>query len=206
MIKKFLEFKYKGERRYVHGTDIINKTIILLNHLNYFPDTFEISFKNVINSSLEIDIYSKTEYNDKIASNSKVEALANFKHKKNIYYIVYKRTKNQITGVYNFDEKFITRKTILKLEKKSAIYSFENKYSVIEIIVAINKHLLNHIFPDKSGKWYFGKLSLEKNVITNKFSKIKIMVIKNIGVRYTKSLIEVDGVEVGFIFFSMKLK
>lgn len=68
----------------------------------------------------------------------------------------------------------------------------------------MNKHLLTKLNPNESGKWYFGKLKLEKNILAEKFSKIQIILTKNIGVRYTQSLIKFDGSNVGFIYFSMK--
>ncbi len=67
----------------------------------------------------------------------------------------------------------------------------------------MNKHLLTKLNPNESGKWYFGKLKLEKNILAEKFSEIQIILIKNIGVRYTQSLIKLDGSNVGLSIFSI---
>lgn len=204
MDKKILKFKYKGNRNYVHGTDIINETIKHLNYLGYFPDSFEISFKNLVITDLEICVFN---IDDEIGENLMSEdvlAFATFKFEKKTFTILYKKTQNEIKSNYPFSEDTIINKTILNLEKKSITYLSKNNFTIIEIIVAMNKHLLIKLNPNESGKWYFGKLKLEKNILAEKFSEIQIILIKNIGVRYTQSLIKLDGSNVGFVYFSMK--
>ena len=204
MNKKVLKFKYKGNRNYVHGTDIINETIKHLNYLGYFPDSFEISFKNLIRTDLEICVFNIDDDIGENLMSEDVVAFATFKYAKKTYTISYKKTQKQTKGNYPFSEDLIIKKTILNQEKKSITYSSKNNYTIIELIVVMNKHLLTKLNPNESGKWYFGKLKLQKNVLAEKFSKIQIILIKNMGVRYTQSLIKVDGSKVGFIFFSMK--
>ena len=89
MNKKVLKFKYKGNRNYVHGTDIINETIKHLNYLGYFPDSFEISFKNLVRTDLEICVFNIDDDIGENLMNEDVLAFATFKFaKKNIHYFV----------------------------------------------------------------------------------------------------------------------
>lgn len=88
MDKKVLNFKYKGNRNYVHGTDIINETIKHLNYMGYFPDTFEISFKNLIRTDLEICIFNINDDIRQNLINEDILAFATFKFAKNIHYFV----------------------------------------------------------------------------------------------------------------------
>jgi|TARA_Y100000385_G_C13012061_1_gene602154 hypothetical protein len=204
MDKKVLNFKYKGNRNYVHGTDIINETIKHLNYMGYFPDTFEISFKNLIRTDLEICIFNINDDIRQNLINEDILAFATFKFAKKTYTILYKKTQKETKSSYQFSEDTIIKQTILNQEKKSITYLSKNNYTIIELIVVMNKHLLTKLNPNESGKWYFGKLKLEKNILAEKFSKIQIILTKNIGVRYTQSLIKFDGSNVGFIYFSMK--
>ena len=204
MNKKVLKFKYKGNRNYVHGTDIINETIKHLNYLVYFPDSFEISFKNLVRTDLEICVFNIDDDIGENLMNEDVLAFATFKFAKKTYTILYKKTEKEIKSSYPFSEDKIIKQTILNQEKKSITYLSKNNYTIIELIVAMNKHLLTKLNPNESGKWFFGKLKLEKNILAEKFSEIQITLIKNIGVRYTQSLIKFDGSNVGFIYFSMK--
>lgn len=204
MNKKVLKFKYKGNRNYVHGTDIINETIKHLNYLGYFPDSFEISFKNLVRTDLEICVFNIDDDIGENLMNEDVLAFATFKFAKKTYTILYKKTEKEIKSSYPFSEDKIIKQTILNQEKKSITYLSKNNYTIIELIVAMNKHLLTKLNPNESGKWFFGKLKLEKNILAEKFSEIQITLIKNIGVRYTQSLIKFDGSNVGFIYFSMK--
>lgn len=204
MNKKVLKFKYKGNRNYVHGTDIINETIKHLNYLGYFPDSFEISFKNLIRTDLEICVFNIDDDIGENLMNEDVLAFATFRSAKKTYNILYKKTDKETKINYPFSEDKIIEQTILNQEKKSITYLSKNNYTIIELIVVMNKHLLTKLNPNESGKWYFGKLKLEKNILAEKFSEIQIILIKNIGVRYTQSLIKLDGSSVGFIYFSMK--
>ena len=204
MNKKVLKFKYKGNRNYVHGTDIINETIKHLNYLGYFPDSFEISFKNLIRTDLEICVFNIDDDIGENLMSEDVLAFATFRCAKKIYTILYKKTDKEIKINYPFSEEKIIKQTILNQEKKSITYLSKNNYTIIELIVVMNKHLLTKLNPNESGKWYFGKLKLEKNILAEKFSEIQIILIKNIGVRYTQSLIKLDGSNVGFVYFSMK--
>ena len=204
MDKKVLNFKYKGNRNYVHGTDIINETIKHLNYMGYFPDSFEISFKNLIRTDLEICIFNINDDIRQNLINEDILAFATFKFAKKTYTILYKKTQKETKSSYQFSEDTIIKQTILNQEKKSIKYLSKNNYTIIELIVVMNKHLLTKLNPNESGKWYFGKLKLEKNILAEKFSKIQIILTKNIGVRYTQSLIKFDGSNVGFIYFSMK--
>lgn len=204
MNNKVLKFKYKGNRNYVHGTDIINETIKHLNYLGYFPDSFEISFKNLIRTDLEICVFNIDDDIGENLMNEDVLAFATFRSAKKTYNILYKKTDKETKINYPFSEDKIIEQTILNQEKKSITYLSKINYTVIELIVVMNKHLLTKLNPNESGKWYFGKLKLEKNILAEKFSEIQIILIKNIGVRYTQSLIKLDGSSVGFIYFSMK--
>jgi hypothetical protein len=54
------------------------------------------------------------------------------------------------------------------------------------------------------GKWYFGKLQLDKDISVLDIDNFQIKLERNIGVKFTKSTIILDGEQVGSIFFSMK--
>lgn len=204
MNKNVLKFKYKGNRNYVHGTDIINETIKHLNYLGYFPDSFEISFKNQIRTDLEVCVFNIDDDIGENLMSEDVLAFATFRCAKKTYNVLYKKTEKEIEINYPFSEDKIIKQSILNQEKKSITYLSKNNYTIIELIVVMNKHLLIKLNPNESGKWYFGKLKLEKNILAEKFSEIQIILIKNIGVRYTQSLIKLDESNVGFIYFSMK--
>tara|TARA_B100001057_G_scaffold496002_1_gene596332 strand:- start:2054 stop:2668 length:615 start_codon:yes stop_codon:yes gene_type:complete len=204
MNKNVLKFKYKGNRNYVHGTDIINETIKHLNYLGYFPDSFEISFKNQIRTDLEVCVFNIDDDIGENLMSEDVLAFATFRCAKKTYNVLYKKTEKEIEINYPFSEDKIIKQSILNQEKKSITYLSKNNYTIIELIVVMNKHLLTKLNPNESGKWYFGKLKLEKNILAEKFSEIQIILIKNIGVRYTQSLIKLDESNVGFIYFSMK--
>ena len=60
-----LDFKFKGERNYIHGTDIYTK---IIQHLSegYKPGNIDLSFHKVVKNNLTAELFSADEAGLKI--------------------------------------------------------------------------------------------------------------------------------------------
>lgn len=192
-----LDFKFKGDRNYVHGTDIYSK---LMEHLsgNFELHDIDLSFHEVITSNLKAKFFNSAA---KGLIDGTPASFFKFTSGNERYTIQLVETGELITGSYEYDEDKIGEGAIFYNEEKTIELNSLNGYTNVEQVVALNKSLLNKLFTD-AGKWYFTKIAIKKDINIERPGVIKIRLVNNIGSKITKSLIFFDGEEKGFIWFS----
>lgn len=155
-----LEFKYKGNRTYVHGSDLYSKIEKELKSEG-FEDwhQFELNFKSICYHNLTCYL-SKDK-------NVQENEVANFSVKKNGHRLYGSITENQnhkINNKYDYDEKAILRFCTIDPEEQSITYNNpENTYLNIEILLAMAKYFLEDQV-DNTVKWFFRRISLSRSV------------------------------------------
>ena len=192
MKKKFdLEFCFKGNRKYVHGTDIFTKITEQYNNAKNIDIAFHgIAINNMTFSTekpegKEVKVTFRCLHNeDKI----KLFAIEN---------------DSNITCRYEYLEEEIVNNSTVAVSEESIELNTPTEYSFIEHIVAMNKALLEKLYSDANGKWYFTRLQLKENISMSDISSLQLVLKSNFQFKLTKSSIIVDNVEVGFIYFSL---
>lgn len=185
-----LEFKYKGNRSYVHGTDIFNALVQ--------------EFANVNLANIDIRFNGVAQNNMLLVTPDDVgEAKVHISWQENGQETKYKLidSAEQIESRYEYNEEEIVNNIDLDLSSKSAKLLKKTPYTFCENLVAMNKYLLEKLFPTEQGKWYFTRLELDRRFENNQL--FHVCLVKNLGFRLTKSEIYVDGSKVGSIYFSM---
>jgi acetyltransferase-like isoleucine patch superfamily enzyme len=86
---------------------------------------------------------------------------------------------------YEYDESEIINKAEIDLQSKRITLNKTTGFTVCENLVAMNKSLLQKLYPDEKGKWYFARL--EQTEIIENDSLISVKLIKNLNFRLTKS-------------------
>lgn len=191
MLKRKVDFCFKGNRNYVRGTDMFNSLIKIFD-------------KDITN--IDFMIYKITDKNI-IVTNSNTDNTENlvFKflfvkdNKKRLLYGL--ETDEKIKCRYDYDEKSIIDLSFINLDKKYIFSQKETKYSFIESIVAMNKYLLNNLFKIEKGKWYFTRLQLKK--IPENYLPLKLVFVKSFNLKLTKTEIFIDNQSLGYIYFSL---
>lgn len=144
-----LELSYKGNRNYLHGTDIFNAV-----H-GYLPgDAFIkcIAFRRL--ASWQLGLARECPDNEAALVGDVVIRLDNGEEVH--WYLV--ETSEDITNRHSFDEDALVQESTID---GNEIYKERNaRYSLIEEVVALNKALCNHIAPLRNAKWLFGQLDL----------------------------------------------
>ncbi|WP_420401444.1 hypothetical protein [Flagellimonas sp.] len=193
-----LNFKFKGDRDYVHGTDIYTRLVEVLKQ-EYEPlEMLELSFHKVANKQLKMLVL---EQEDNSLGFSNQACIFKFNHKGQKYLVGLSETDENVKERYDYVESEIEQMAVIHAQEKRIGLAPKDKFSNIELVVAMNKILLSHILPDP-GKWYFARLQVSEDVNPIKASNIEIQLIKNIGSKITKSSIAFDGEIIGNIFFS----
>jgi len=67
----------------------------------------------------------------------------------------------------------------------------------------MNKALVEQLYSEVEGKWYFTRLQLGNNISMSDVSSLKLDLKSNFQFKLTKSAIIVNDIEVGFIYFSL---
>ena len=195
-------FCFKGSRDYVHGTDMFNK-IIELNKERFNGAEFidiDMTVRSIARTNM--NMFESQSFNN----NPSMPINANFSINSNGNRIDVLLVENgdAINCKYEYNEEELEHAAVVQIEEKIITLSNFSKYTLIEKIVALNKKLLNSLFPNHGGKWYFAKIKLrELNLNTPVSATIKLVFKKNLDFKLTDTIIYVEGEQVGNIYFSL---
>lgn len=195
-MKKYnLEFCFKESRNYVHGTDIFNKVIKLLEN-------------DMKNEKIDLSIHSVAKTNmDLISIKPDNEDLLKFAFKfinndgnKDILYAV--ENNKKINCRYAYPEEDICNLSELFLNEEKVFLEKNTSYTFVENCVALNKYLLENLFPDAKGKWYFTRFQLNK-IPTEDVYPVRLELKANFNFKLTKTEIFIGDESMGYIYFSL---
>lgn len=192
------EFKFKGSRTYIHGTDIYTQVMSILHILKIDFEKFKMSITKLSVNQLDIcitDDYRNLKQNANIFFETK-------QNSGNIFYGYLIENEKQVKGRYEYAENLIIKSSIVDTISKTVSFNEDNQFTTIEKIVALNKTLVENLFLDIKGKWYFTKLDVN-NLIDIKPLLIEIKFIKHLNFRLTQSAIYFDNEFIGYIYFSL---
>jgi len=200
MEKKNLEFCFKGERNYIQGPDIFD---LVIQNIKIDYDISEI--KNIKYSAYTLlksnanlyftEILNKTDY-------KVVNSIISFIYRDKKISAVVEANDKKVECSEQYSEEVIRTNSIIE----NKLISFENilDYSLTEIIVSMNKYYLQETVT-KDGKWIVTKFEYKEILDIKKLKKkvIHLKLLNNFNNKLTKSIIIVDDVEVGYLYFSL---
>ncbi|WP_029406895.1 hypothetical protein [Thiomicrorhabdus sp. Milos-T2] len=185
-----LSFCFKGSRNYVQGADIVSELLKLFADQNI--SDIDLKFNGITQTNLSL-----------------MEGLENLDAKVNIrlkeageeksYQLV--ENDETIECSYEYDEDEIITNCQLDLANQQIILKQSTGFTLCENFVAMNKYLLQSLFLEAKGKWYFTRL--EQSRIIEDDALITVRLIKNFNFRLTKSDILVGNECIGSVYFTM---
>ncbi len=187
-----IDFCFKGNRQYVHGTDIYTK---LLELQNSDIKKIDIAFHGI---ALHNMTFSPVK---SIVDDIKVTFRCMKDDKKIILFGV--ENNKDVDCRYEYKEEKIIENSIVISSAESILLERQTEYSFIEHIVAMNKALVESLYSDADGKWYFTRLQLKEPINMSNVASLKLILKSNFQLKLTKSAIIVNEIEVGFIYFSL---
>ncbi|MDD5716262.1 MAG: hypothetical protein PHW64_00535 [Sulfuricurvum sp.] len=190
-----LEFCFKGNRTYVHGTDIYNNLIKLFEGEMKLQN-FDLSFHGIAKRNIII-----TEEKPRDEKTLKFLCkLIDKNDSKKIFYGI--ENSNIIECRYAYPEEDICKLSILDLKQQEIVLTENSGYSFVENCVALNKFLLENLFPDVNGKWYFTRFQI-KDIPIESCYPLKLILKSNFNFKLTKTEIFHNDKSLGFIYFSL---
>ena len=195
-----LKFSFKGDRNYVHGTDIFNEcTSYFKKNLDLSESmSFKMKIKNIIKSECVLHVLSSTEKLP-IDIDPCVEIVLNNKEKTIHCFI--EEANIPIIDSYNFDENKILKSS--KIEGNKIYLKDKNEFSDIENIFIMNKIILSENLPKINKNWFFAMLEIYD---LKSFYNSKNLIIEYnqlLAGKYAKSSIFDNNRLKGNIYFSL---
>ena len=162
-------FKFKGNQKYLRGSDIYNFFI-----KKNFKD-IKLEFKEKIRFQPKINlIKNKNKLKNK-------KCIIQYNNNGKFVKLILTESRRKITKKYDYDEKLMHKH--FKLFKQSASCNFKTSFTSIDVLVALNKFYNNANV--KKARWYFVKLKLTKALDEKFLKKFTIKIKKNILNKFT---------------------
>lgn len=194
MISKKLNFEFKGDRDYIHGTDLFNE---LASRYGYKISAISFTVHDFVTNPCCLLYESKTKSEIDVLEGIKARASFDLDGEKRYIGLVEGPPENGAR--YDYDESLITKATVI--DGDTIRLTSESPYSFIETIVAMNKHYLQNRFEDVAGKWIFTRLELDH--VQDARNELSIVFRHNMNFRLTKSDVLINDKKVGEIYFSL---
>lgn len=195
-------FCFKSTRDYVQGGDIFNEVIQIIKSRGECQSNLNVDLimRNVLRTNADLFFVKKTDNN----SDKLVNATINISCNTNQYQMILVENDTPIDQRNDYFEEEIIKSVLFNEDEKAISLEKSNHYTVIERIIALNKVLLNNLFPNHGGKWYFVKIKLRNwDINMEDSASIKLSFKKNLDFKLTDTLIYVQGEQVGNIYFSL---
>jgi len=198
-MREQIKFCFKGHRNYVHGTDIFNA--VCKNYQNAsgnVPTDIEMSIHHITRNNMTLVMQEELLPAEKSAVNIIV------KEKETIVKIALLENEEKVECKYDYPENdIITAAKFNEVDKTITLINY-HQYTLIEKLVALNKSLLQALFTDAEGQWYFVKIKLANVDLNNQNPReIKLSFKKNMNFKLTQTEILVENKSVGNIYFSL---
>ena len=194
-----INFKYKGKRNYVHGSDIFAKTLSCMkeNEKDY-PTLIKWAFHSPLVRQGIVRVY-KDETVFPVTEGVKARFSMEYENKILKGFLLERSEK--INSSYDYDEDDVLYGS--KFKGKEIAMHCKEMYTYIEQIIAMTKLLHKKLYP-VAKKWLFTRLTIFSFIdpasINGKL--INVRADKNLGGKLTRNLIRVDQQNAGEIFFS----
>lgn len=196
MIEKKLTLKYKGERNYLHGTDMFNEILTWLNGQKQDLTDIDFAFHSLAIHQLKV---VSGQLPDEIVPVA-VCSFSSGGARESVYLL---ETDQLVEERYSYPEDEIVKLMEIDLSAKKGVLIGEMSYSDIEVWVAMTKALHLRVFQDLKGKWLFVRGRFPKYVLHSSATERSLVITAFFNNKLTRSEVFLDGVKSGEIYFSI---
>jgi len=196
-----LQFQFKGSRTYVHGTDIYNGIADFARNslgLNELTD-INYTLHRIMGIQLRIEAFRNETFR------RRSDTCVDFQCRSGSdeWQFLLAENGQPVTGRYEYPEDDIVALCQCNPAAKTFTLTQATPFSDIEVIVAMNKGLVQKLFPDASGKWFFTRLEMNRYEQKSPYTRIELTLVRNLGLKLTKTRVVRDGRDLGNIYFSI---
>jgi hypothetical protein len=196
MLEKQLTLKFKGERNYLHGTDMYNEILTWLKIEKHEVEDIDFAFHFLAKRQLKAILFPLTESIIPVAvctftSGGVRESVSLFE------------TDHPVMERYPYKEDEIVSQKEIDLTQKKGILRGEMTYSDIEVWVAMTKSLHQKVYAQLKGKWLFVRGRFPEYLSHSPAKERTIVIAASFNDKLTRTEVFFDGVKSGEIYFSI---
>ena len=194
-----IEFQYKGERDYIHGTDMFNRMIVAPTATGATISNIRFTVHDFVHNAV-CQLYSSTD-KQVLQEIQNIRARCQFKVADSNHWLALTELPGEsaASGRYAYDEDRVIG--LCRRDGESLSLTQQSPFTFIETIVAMNKHLHQLLFPELPGKWIFTRIDLDAYCDIRE--SLTLQLKHNMSNRLTKSAILVNQQQVGELYFSL---
>lgn len=191
---------FKGDRDYIHGTDIFNSIYATISNKGFCP------YLQNVEMTIHHIIHHNPVLTDELTLQKEEIAAVNFYasdgEKTKRFILV--EGEEKVVCQYAYPEESIINAAAIDLQQATIVLSDFPGFSNIEKTVALTKGLHLALFPQVKGKWFFSRIKFILFCVNSlQPQEIGIRFIKNFNFKLTQSKIFFDSAEAGSIYFSL---
>lgn len=203
MKKIDLNFRYKGDRQYIHGTDMFNKCFRVMKEQTQGKiENLEFTIHKMTDSNLSLMLYQNQQFLD---VDDRDIAILKFSSCGLLWQANLINADTKPTDRYSYDEASIVE--LCEIDD-TARYIFlnsgETPYSEIETLVSMTKALHLKLFPQLLSSWVFCRWESPCWPLGGSMRGVCIRLLQAAGTRLTKSEVSLEGEVLGNIYFSAR--
>jgi hypothetical protein len=188
--RQSLEIKFKGDRNYLHGTDILTALE------NDIEDLNNLSFRlhKIVTHGLEAIVLPVDGIKNRDLAGLLLSGTKEPRHQIGLI----ENDARVVEERYKYDDKNVVAEALFQGDTAEMCNAIS--FNFVEQLVALQKALLQRNIDQLDTKWYFTQLDI--NHLPKKFNVLRLTVSQRLGIRLVKSKIVVDGNPLGTIAFS----
>lgn len=201
-----INFVFLENRKYVHGTSMTSGLVSSVNHWGLGSiEKLIASFHRRTNEHGRYVLFKDVKITNLIEHG--YCAVFNVYCGKDAYLIGLKGRGEPVVESVPYDEDGLVASCEILLDDKSVFLECEPLKPVLNVLIALNKKLHLALYPsDGFGRWYLAKFNLIWRPVEPDVRKLlKVSILRSIKGLNTKSLVEINGEEVGYIYFAREL-
>jgi hypothetical protein len=190
------EFRFKGDRDYVHGTDMFNALVAA--HPAASLHDIHFTIHGFVRTS-GCDVY-RARSREALGDLQDVKVRASFDFAGVMHWLALKESSvPRLAGRYEYREERVT--SLCDVRDHTITLRRRSPFTFIETVVAMNKHMHQTVFADAVGKWIFTGIDLAHGCDARE--QISLHTGGDVNYRLTRTRIaHRDGV-IGNLFFSL---
>ncbi len=196
-----LSLCYKGDRNYLHGTDIWNAVIghLLRYRGESSPKDIRLVIHHFATRQLELCLADAGVPEAPPSAPIAADFRAMIKTGPLTGWL--RETFDTVTCRVPYDEGKISE--LCDVTGETIRIRGEAGYTPIEVLVSMTKQLHYRLFPIEQGRWIFTRLDLARVFRESDAAGLSVVQEQNLHNRLTRSRVEAGGAKIGDIYFSV---
>jgi hypothetical protein len=200
-------FVYLGQRNYVHGTSMTHGLFKAVESWALGPvESVQLNVHSPLKEQGRYVLFDSEAW--LVSVKKEYNAMFRLQCSNCDYFVELKNRGKPVTISEPYDEEKLTADCKIIKHRKSATLILRPDTPAINAIIALNKKLVNALFPAGGfGRWFLARYDLawQKMGLTSP-ALLEIEVIRNIGADNTHSVIKLTGKPLGSVYFSRKIQ